>query len=641
MPSPTHSPAGTEGSVLLVEEYDALGAAIKAALRKFAPKHAVQVVRTLEDARAIAFKTPPALLIVDFDPPLPGALEFLAHLRSVAPEMRVLVIAAGIPHEISRGDRAPTALTFVEKPFQLEDLGAAVQALLQPHDAATGSNSSATINELNLADIIPLLGIEGVSEIVNVTVAEQELVGEIHFARGQIHHATASGLEGIDALREMLRWPAPDFARAESKAEAPRSIEGRWPTVLNDVLRSIPRSSPAHAPKIRRAAPSKKEPSPKPEPPIARDGKKVLVIDDTETLRDFVEEMLTTADPRLQIVCAEDATAGLAASITFQPDLILLDYSLPDFNGDEVCRRLLEDETTSQTPIIMMSGHVAEMANTAERYENVVLTLSKPFVSAALVAAVAKTLDKARAPKPRRKQPTKPEPEHKANGDKPVPVPAPPPRVEAPPPLPAPPIPGPPPPLTPAHIPAASADAVVLSIPLEVVSMQFSATLRITAIRARPPSPAVSLHVDPRAVSAIRLPEAAFEIAHAELNARGQLENVRIVPAQRRPTTLSPHTVVPVDRLSVLPADAGSGIQITPASSAHMTIQLLVAFDLAGVELSPSFGVACFALRARGGRVRALLPGHGGKVGIAFEAAKVLLDPFSRIAEISLDCVVT
>ncbi|MEO5720816.1 MAG: response regulator [Chthoniobacterales bacterium] len=665
MPPSIHTSAGTEGRILLVEEYDALGAAITAALRKFAPGHVVRVVRNLAAAREVAFETAPDLLIIDFDPPLAGALELLTELRRASPAMRVIIIAAGMPREIDREGRRPAALTFVEKPFQLEELGAAIQALLPSAGATSGHQSCTTLHELNLVDIIPLLGLEGVTEILNVTVAEQALSGEIHFARGQIQHAAASGLQGIDALREMLRWTSPDFARAESNLAAPRSIEGQWPTVLNKVLRSIPRSQLVTAgggSALREASLPEK---PAPPPPIIKDGKKILVIDDTETLRDFVQEMLTVADPHLQITCATDGTEGVRAALLFRPDLILLDYSLPDFNGDEVCRRLLEEKATSEIPIIMMSGHVAEMAETATRYENIVLTLSKPFVSAALVAAVAQTLAKPVESKPRRKDPTPLQAEHKVNGHQPaamptiakppsppVPVTEPAPVIPEPPPPPAPPLdpepfstPVPAPVLTPAltsaHIPTATSDSVVLSIALEVVSMKFSPALRITSIRARPASATVILHVDPRAVSAVRLPAAAFEIALVDLDAHGSMENVRIVPAQRRPDALPPHTGVQVERLAVLPADAHSGIQITPASNAHMTIQLLAAFDLAGVELSPAFGVSSFVLRARGGRVRVILPGHGGKVGITFASARVTLDPFSRIAEMALDLVVS
>lgn len=51
-----------------------------------------------------------------------------------------------------------------------------------------------------------------------------------------------------------------------------------------------------------------------------------------------------------------------------RPDLILLDYSLTDTTGAEVCRGLLGNEATARIPVLLMSGHLPEIANTAARY---------------------------------------------------------------------------------------------------------------------------------------------------------------------------------------------------------------------------------------------------------------------------------
>jgi CheY-like chemotaxis protein len=72
---------------------------------------------------------------------------------------------------------------------------------------------------------------------------------------------------------------------------------------------------------------------------------------------------------------------------------VLLDYSLPDFNGDEVCRRLLANELTARTPVVHALGHVPEMSAAASRYPNIVATLAKPFLSTALIDLVAATLE--------------------------------------------------------------------------------------------------------------------------------------------------------------------------------------------------------------------------------------------------------
>ncbi len=662
MPSLPLSSPGAKGSILLVEEYDALAAAILSALKKFAPGHAVRSVPSLVRAEIEARAHPPDLLILDFDPPLAGALDYLSRLREIAPAARVIIICAGLPHEVLRERRARHALGFLEKPFQLPDFGEAVRGLLGLTATGSANVAQGALSDLNLADIIPLLGLAGASIVLGLRPNGEERDGEIHFVRGQIRHASTSGLQGLDALREMLRWSAPEFYSCVASEEGvPRTLEGNWPSILSTVLRSMPRTR-LMLPTPTLSAPSPTQTTAPAESVAVRDGKKVLIIDDTELLRVFVEEMLSSADPRMQIASAPDGSTGLKRCAEFRPDLILLDFSLPDFNGDEVCRRLLEDETMRQTPVIMMSGHTAEMAAAAETYENIVLTLPKPFISQSLIDAVSRTLSNPTQPalrKRRRPDPPTPTPtpsappasksaeppsppprSAKTNGENPAAVPSAEPvegissqaatALTAPPEVPP----------TPAHIPVASSDRVVLSIPLNVVSMQYTAGLHIKAIRARPPSAAVFLHVDPRAVAAIRLPEATFEIDDVALDARGQMGVVRVIPIPRAASAPPLPPRVAIEDLEVVPSNGLGAIQFTPASGQPLAIQLLAAFELGGVELSPSFTVSHLVLHARGGRLRVIFPGQAGRVGICFETAQLLLDRSGRIAEVLLDSVV-
>lgn len=651
----------------MVEGYGALAAAIRAAVKKFAPLHFVSRARSLSAALTAARGKPPDFLILDFDPPFAGILDFFSQLREISPATRVMIIAANLPHQILRDERLPTAFSFVEKPFQLAEFGAAITDLIRASDPANESSARSALGAMSLTDLIPLLGIESLTGTVGLTAAEGALVGEVAFDRGTIPSAAASGLQGIDALREMLRWPAPEFDFTEGVSDAPRQIEGKWPRVLETVVRSIPRPAPKRPAAKQPGKKSAKTARAKTRAPVVKDGQKILIIDDTETLRIFIEEILSESDPRLQIVCASDGAEGMKRCATLKPDLILLDFSLPDFNGDEVCRRLLDDDATREIPVLMMSGHVADMAEAAGLYENIVLTLSKPFVSSELIEAVTRALAKPHERRRRKAPPSAAKAEHKTNGHAPRSTPAPaaaietpalplaPPEAESisipqPPPVDPPPSPEPTPeapapevesslvpaPHVPAHIAVASRDAVVLSIDLQVLSMQFSPALHITQLRAHPTSPAVLLHVDPRAISAVPIPQIAFEISRVQLGADGQIQTLCIVPARQRPTTPVLTKGMPVDRLAILPGEEQSGLQITPTAASHLTVRLLAAFDLAGVELSPTFSVSLFVLRARSGRMRVVLPAHGSRGGTIFEATHISLDPTGQIAEIDL-----
>jgi two-component system, OmpR family, response regulator len=94
-------------------------------------------------------------------------------------------------------------------------------------------------------------------------------------------------------------------------------------------------------------------------PPDALDsGKtKVLVVDDDPEIVELFVDVLER-DGRFEVKTADSGyTAGLMTQ-EFRPDLILLDYMLPDINGNVVCKTIREKEEFNTTKIIIISGVV-------------------------------------------------------------------------------------------------------------------------------------------------------------------------------------------------------------------------------------------------------------------------------------------
>jgi DNA-binding response OmpR family regulator len=737
---PTNVPAspqspGTAGSIVLVEEYAALAVAIGSVLKKFAPGFTTRAFRSLAEAEAAIGDGKPDLLVVDFDPPEPGAFEFFTKLKGRAPSTRVLIIAAAPVGGLSGNTALPGAFQFVEKPFDLKTLGAGIEAVLQ--NAGSGERAHRTIRDLAVRDVVPLQCLASATAVLKIDSSEGRS-GEVHFIDGQLSHAETTEVDGPAALEEMLRWRTPRFKQPKRRPRAARTLEGPWATIFAAALvgaADAEQQSPAAAPYVPegRAKP-------------VGGGKKVVVIDDTEMLLVFVEDSLINADPTLEITTAATGAEGVQRVQALRPDLVLLDYSLPDFNGDEVCKRLLAHPETATTPVIMMSGHVPEMAASAARYANVVATIAKPFRSEALLEITTKALAEptqfavrppaqpALPPPPQTTPKPKPtaEPHRPANGngrptstpeplqptsapsaasagapkavttaDNPAPPPnapaaaapppardlAPPPKISAPPsqpsaalqsavvpppppipvmaPAPAPVIrraapqvavvesrapaaiqPAPatvaaPVPLgvAPARIVATPTNTVVVGIPLEVLAIQFSPALQMAAIRARPASRTISLHVAAGAMPGVNLPETGFELGPVQLDGRGQMETIRLLPTAQRIGTIQSSHAFPVGGVSVLPWNGGKAVELTPTAAAPMLMHLAAPFELAGVELSPTFGVRALVLRARAGAIRVSLDRDGGRSGASFQTAQVLLNRSAEIAEILLDAV--
>jgi len=697
VPASLESLAGTASSVLLIEEYDALAAALTAALKKFAPRHRTRVVESLGEAESAAEELEPQLFVIDFDPPHPNAIEFLNRMCTAHPDARVLAIASGTSPEFASERYGPNAIQFVEKPFELADFGAAVQALLGPWTEASSGDSRGTLRDLNLRDFVPLECVSGATAVLKIAAAG-ERAGEIHFFDGHICHASALGLSGIDALHEIMRWKNARGTETERAIDGPRTIQGPWLHVFLEALRT---AKPL-AKELKTPSPSVSSPEePKPAKTQAKTGRKIVVIDDTEMLLIFVEDILSIADPNFQIVTALTGGEGARRAEEVIPDLVLLDYSLSDLRGDQICERLLQNEATARIPVVMMSGHVPEMMATAERCPNVVATIAKPFMSEALVQLVNKTLAKGPLPSAPQEETkavwtvvdrpasvTSPEPNLVRHGNGKTPVKksaasksptkdlpedpissAPAPIIPAPLPLapaslievtepiakiatpassrnpatrdirPAEPalFERPPLPLTrPAKLAGANGGAVVLGLGMEVISVQFTPRLQIGTIRAKPSATTLSLTQLLRPSVAENRWGAGFELGAVELDSAGRIRTMRVRPTRKPADSIRTHNGFDINDVKLVNEPAC--IQFSAGPSAPMTMQLVAVFKVAGVELSDRFEVAQLVLQPEGSRVRITLdPQSRGTAGTEFETVGVRLDASARIAEFVLN----
>jgi CheY-like chemotaxis protein len=118
----------------------------------------------------------------------------------------------------------------------------------------------------------------------------------------------------------------------------------------------------------------------------------VLVIDDSPTILKLVEMTLAKAGYRVSTAsCGED---GILAATEHPPDLLLLDYLLPDLNGDDVCRAISGNMVLSKVPVIIMSAKGEEVSANFSNIVGVVDVLPKPFSPDALLAVVTHAIEK-------------------------------------------------------------------------------------------------------------------------------------------------------------------------------------------------------------------------------------------------------
>jgi len=85
--------------------------------------------------------------------------------------------------------------------------------------------------------------------------------------------------------------------------------------------------------------------------------KRVLIVDDDPAITEMLQDVLER-DGRFEVRATNTGYEAGILTQSFTPDLILLDYLLPDINGNVVCRTIRENPAFSDIRIIFVSGVV-------------------------------------------------------------------------------------------------------------------------------------------------------------------------------------------------------------------------------------------------------------------------------------------
>lgn len=82
--------------------------------------------------------------------------------------------------------------------------------------------------------------------------------------------------------------------------------------------------------------------------------KKILVIDDEADIRMYLSTLFQ--DNGYEVITANNGKEGFEKAVSDKPDLITLDITMPEESGVRAYRELLENESTQNTPIVVITG---------------------------------------------------------------------------------------------------------------------------------------------------------------------------------------------------------------------------------------------------------------------------------------------
>jgi CheY-like chemotaxis protein len=129
----------------------------------------------------------------------------------------------------------------------------------------------------------------------------------------------------------------------------------------------------------------------------AREGTRILVIDDSPTIVALLKRMLAQND--YATLEAFDAETGLEMAFSELPDLIFLDIVLPGMDGFSALRALRRDPRTKGIPVVMISGN--EQATEQFYVQRIGADdfMKKPFSRPEVFSRIERLLDPERVPR--------------------------------------------------------------------------------------------------------------------------------------------------------------------------------------------------------------------------------------------------
>lgn len=110
---------------------------------------------------------------------------------------------------------------------------------------------------------------------------------------------------------------------------------------------------------------------------MATEGTKVLLVDDSPTVRRLGELILSQHG--YSVFTAEDGEQGLDMVEKVRPAVILVDFIMPNMNGHTFCRKVRQDESMKNVPLILISSKGESVGETFEKEFGVLYYFSKPF----------------------------------------------------------------------------------------------------------------------------------------------------------------------------------------------------------------------------------------------------------------------
>lgn len=121
--------------------------------------------------------------------------------------------------------------------------------------------------------------------------------------------------------------------------------------------------------------------------------KNILIIDDEEDVKEIAQMGLEMAAD-WQVITASSGKEGLAIAESSQPDVILLDLMMPEWDGKETLKQLKANRNTATIPVILMTAKTQSAKALELSQLDAIGAIAKPFRPLQLPEQIARILSR-------------------------------------------------------------------------------------------------------------------------------------------------------------------------------------------------------------------------------------------------------
>jgi CheY-like chemotaxis protein len=123
---------------------------------------------------------------------------------------------------------------------------------------------------------------------------------------------------------------------------------------------------------------------------------KVLIVDDTQTLRSLIQIYLFAKG--WAFIEARDGAEGLSRARSGRPDIVISDVKMPVMDGFELCAAIRSDPVLRHMPVLLLTMLGDEASRERGRLVGASAFLTKPVTPAALKETIGKVVGARIAP---------------------------------------------------------------------------------------------------------------------------------------------------------------------------------------------------------------------------------------------------